>query len=67
LVVFGGAFLPRLCRRFGAAGLFPPVVAAALQEALNQGLPRLPWIQAPAEPSFRTGIESLLKQLMAGS
>jgi hypothetical protein len=48
-----------------AAGLFPPVVAAALQEGLNLGLPRLPWRRPPDESLFRRGIQSLISRIMS--
>jgi hypothetical protein len=46
-----------------AAGVFPPLVASRLAEALQLGLPRVAWAQPVNETEFRTGIERLIEAL----
>lgn len=48
-----------------AAGLFPPLVAKALQEGLKHGLPAVFWQQKPEASEFRKGIEGLIERLLA--
>lgn len=47
-----------------AAGVFPPLVARALAEALKFGVPRVAWIQAPSEDEFRVGVEGLISTIL---
>lgn len=47
-----------------AAGIFPPLVARSLAEALKHGLPRVAWAQPPSEAEFRTGIEALITKIL---
>lgn len=48
-----------------AAGIFPPIVARALDEALSRGVPDVFWTVAPREQEFRSGIEGLIERIMA--
>lgn len=48
-----------------AAGIFPPVVARALDRALSRGLPDVFWIAAPDEEEFRHGIARLIERIMS--
>lgn len=47
-----------------AAGIFPPLVARALAEALRGGLPRVAWRQPPSGDEFRSGMESLIQSIV---
>jgi hypothetical protein len=47
-----------------AAGLFPPTVAKALQEALSHGVPTVFWQQKPEAGAFTKGIEGLIERLV---
>ncbi len=47
-----------------AAGIFPPVVAAALEEGLRHGIPAVFWVEPPAENDFQKGIEELIRKIM---
>lgn len=48
-----------------AAGIFPPVVARALDRALRLGVPDVFWISAPGQDEFRCGIERLIARIMS--
>jgi hypothetical protein len=48
-----------------AAGIFPPVVAQALERGLNRGVPPVFWVQAPSDDDFRQGIEGLIRRIIA--
>jgi hypothetical protein len=48
-----------------AAGIFPPLVARALAEGLQRGVPRVHWRQPPGEAEFRKGIENLIDSIVA--
>jgi len=47
-----------------AAGIFPPLLARALEEGLRRGLPQVAWRAAPEQSEFRTGIESLIQSIV---
>lgn len=47
-----------------AAGIFPPVVAQALDRAQRRGVPDIFWIEKPAEEDFKTGVQRLIRQIM---
>jgi hypothetical protein len=47
-----------------AAGIFPPLVARSLAEALQLGLPSVPWVQPPTWNDFRIGIEGLISTIV---
>lgn len=47
-----------------AAGIFPPLVAQALEQGLRQGVPSVFWIDAPQEDEFRQGITNLIQTIM---
>jgi hypothetical protein len=48
-----------------AAGIFPPLVARALEQALSRGISAVFWIEAPGEEEFRRGIEGLIERIMS--
>lgn len=47
-----------------AAGIFPPLVAKALNAALQHGLPDVAWINKPEESEFKAGLQKLVQRLM---
>lgn len=47
-----------------AAGIFPPLVAQALEQGMQQGVPAVFWIVAPQEDEFRQGITNLIQTIM---
>jgi len=47
-----------------AAGVFPPVVAAALAHAMRQGVPDVPWILPPDPKQFEADVQRLLQAIM---
>jgi hypothetical protein len=47
-----------------AAGIFPPLVARTLAEALRGGLPQVAWRQPPSIDEFRSGIEGLIQSIL---
>ncbi len=47
-----------------AAGIFPPLVAQALEHGLKQGVPAVFWIDAPQEDEFSQGIINLIQRIM---
>ena len=47
-----------------AAGIFPPLVARCLANALELGVPKVAWVEAPSEQEFRTRLESLIDGLL---
>jgi hypothetical protein len=48
-----------------AAGIFPPLVASALERGLGRGVPSVFWVQAPSADDFRRGIEGLVQRIVA--
>jgi hypothetical protein len=48
-----------------AAGIFPPVVARALERGMGRGVPPVFWIKAPSHHEFRRGIEELIRRIIA--
>jgi predicted nucleotidyltransferase component of viral defense system len=47
-----------------AAGIFPPMVARSLSDAVQLGVPNVVWIQRPSEADFRAGIERLINRVV---
>jgi hypothetical protein len=47
-----------------AAGIFPPVVAQALERARRIGIPEVFWIEKPAADDFAEGIQRLVREIM---
>lgn len=47
-----------------AAGVFPPLVARALADGMEAGMPQVAWQAAPTEEEFRSGIESLIVRIV---
>jgi len=47
-----------------AAGVFPPLVAKALEAGLREGIPNVRWRQRPDEADFRGGLERLVAALL---
>jgi predicted nucleotidyltransferase component of viral defense system len=47
-----------------AAGIFPPLVARSLSEALRLGQPKVAWRQAPTETEFRNSIVALVDKII---
>ena len=47
-----------------AAGVFPPLVAKALTQAADRGLPPVYWIQEPSEEEFAHALRSLARSLL---
>lgn len=47
-----------------SAGIFPPVVASAMEKTLAAGLPPVFWITPPDPDEFRREIEALIQRIM---
>jgi hypothetical protein len=47
-----------------AAGVFPPAIARALAEGLEQGVPKVEWLRPPSEQEFREGLNLLVQRIM---
>lgn len=47
-----------------AAGIFPPVVASALDHGLRHGVPAVFWIEPPSANEFAHGVEGLIELIM---
>jgi hypothetical protein len=47
-----------------AAGIFPPLVARALADALKLGVPRVAWRDPPDENEFSAGLNQLIHAIM---
>lgn len=47
-----------------AAGIFPPVVAQALDRAQHLGVPDVFWIEKPETRDFEDGIQRLIREIM---
>ena len=48
-----------------AAGIFPPLIAKRLSQALKLGVPKVFWRKEPEPAEFRSGIERLIRELLA--
>jgi len=47
-----------------AAGIFPPLVAKALDDALRAGVPEVAWIERPSNDEFKAGMAQLIVRLL---